>query len=313
MPPMITTISEMRRYWVSFALSTEIIVPPSTPPRPASMAPRKKAPAKTSWMLIPSAETICRSSTPARTIIPKRVRWIIAQRASPTAIATSRTKIRKKGYERSDNGEVDALREDVGRRERLGDPAEVGERLVGDDDPDRDRDQRLSQVLPLVPAQEELLHDEPDHADAERGDDERDDPVPEARLRRAEGRGRLAAGQSRLQLEREEAGEHVQRAVRHVHHAHEPEDEREAARDDEVEAGEREAVQPDDHEGARVAVGLVGDPDGDEDERERDGDANGERARREGGQTRAPARFNGSRRLPAHVSLSTASSPDDRF
>ena len=34
------------------------LAPPSTPPRPARKAPTKKAPAKTSWMLIPSAETI---------------------------------------------------------------------------------------------------------------------------------------------------------------------------------------------------------------------------------------------------------------
>jgi hypothetical protein len=44
---MITTMSEMSRYWVSLPLSTEIIVPPSTPPRPARKAPTKNAPAKT--------------------------------------------------------------------------------------------------------------------------------------------------------------------------------------------------------------------------------------------------------------------------
>src|SRR5687768_18070796 len=53
-------------------------------------------------------------------------------------------------------------------------------------------------------------------------------------------RGRLSPGQPRLQLEREEAREHVERAVRHVDHAHEPEDEREAARHHEVETGERQ-------------------------------------------------------------------------
>ncbi len=40
----------------------------------------------------------------------------------------------------------------------LGDAAEVSEHLVGEDDRDRDRDQRLAQILALVPAQEELLH-----------------------------------------------------------------------------------------------------------------------------------------------------------
>ena len=79
--------------------------------------------------------------------------------------------------------------------------------------------------------------------------------------------------------EREEVGEHVQRAVRHVDDPHEPEDEGEPARDDEVEPGEREAVEPDDHaERARVAVRLVCDPDGDECDDERDGDLEGESA-----------------------------------
>ena len=39
---------------------------------------------------------------------------------------------------------------------------EVGDHLVGDDHRDRDRDQRLPQLLTLVPAQEDLLHDEAD-------------------------------------------------------------------------------------------------------------------------------------------------------
>ena len=46
---------------------------------------------------MPSAETIWRSSTPARTIIPKRVRLITAHSPRPTASADSRTRIRKKG------------------------------------------------------------------------------------------------------------------------------------------------------------------------------------------------------------------------
>ena len=70
MPPMITTISELSRNAVSWPGASEIIVPPSTPPKPASAAPMKNAPAKTSCTLMPSAETMSRSSTPARTILP---------------------------------------------------------------------------------------------------------------------------------------------------------------------------------------------------------------------------------------------------
>ena len=45
-----------------------------TPPKPASAEPTTKAIAKVSWMLMPIAETMSRSSTPARMTIPLRVR-----------------------------------------------------------------------------------------------------------------------------------------------------------------------------------------------------------------------------------------------
>jgi hypothetical protein len=54
--------------------------------------------------------------------------------------------------------ELDTVGERARRRQLLRDSAEVGERLVGDDDGDGDRDQRLAQLLTLVPAEEELLH-----------------------------------------------------------------------------------------------------------------------------------------------------------
>ena len=57
--------------------------------------------------------------------------------------------------------QVDELVERAGPRDVLGDAAEVGEHLVGEDDRDGDRDERLAQVLALVPAQEHLLHDQP--------------------------------------------------------------------------------------------------------------------------------------------------------
>jgi hypothetical protein len=59
-----------------------------TPPRPASADPTTKAIANVSWMLIPSAETIARSSTPARITMPVRVRFSQShsKRPIPTAI-----------------------------------------------------------------------------------------------------------------------------------------------------------------------------------------------------------------------------------
>ncbi len=74
----------------------------------------------------------------------------------------------------------------AGPGDALGDAAEVVEHLVGEDDRDRDRDQRLAQVLALVPAQQELLHDDADDADEQRADDERHDPVDDADLRARE-------------------------------------------------------------------------------------------------------------------------------
>ena len=55
--------------------------------------------------------------------------------------------------------------------------ARVHDDLVGHDHRERDRDQRLAQILTLVPAQEHLLHREPDQAGDERRDEQHDEPV----------------------------------------------------------------------------------------------------------------------------------------
>jgi hypothetical protein len=122
---------------------------------------------------------------------------------------------------------------------------------VGEDDRQRDRDQRLAQLLAEVPAQEHLLDREAQHGHAERGDERRQPPVGDA--------GR--------EFESDVAPEEVQGAVRQVHDSHQAEDQREPAGADEVEAGQRDAVQPDDHELGHVsrlrearAEGLVGHP-----------------------------------------------------
>ena len=129
----------------------------------------------------------------------------------------------------------------------------MGEHLVGDDHRDRDRDQRLAQVLALVPAQEDLLDDEADDADARRRDEQRDDPAP-GRTASTAGEREAARRSSSPDLERDVAAEQVEGAVGHVDDAHEPEDQREAARDDEEEPGEREAVEERDREVPRVSI-----------------------------------------------------------
>ena len=118
----------------------------------------------------------------------------------------------------------------------LGDAAEVGEHLVGEDDRDRDRDQRLAQVLALVPAQEELLHHD---ARAPRSASV---PTIAGTIQWVRLTWALVSPNEPpsptmlpLELQRDVAAEQEERAVRHVDDAHQAEDEREAARDDEVE------------------------------------------------------------------------------
>ncbi len=56
---------------------------------------------------------------------------------------------------------------------------------------------------------------------------------------------RGAAAETLLEIEGKVAAEQVERPVRHVDDAHQPEDERESARDDEEEARERETQEQD--------------------------------------------------------------------
>ncbi len=99
MPPMMTTISALSRKSWSSPGPSATIVPPNTPPSPASAEPMKNVAAKTTWMLMPIAETIARSSTPARTIIPKRVMRNTRNMTIARPTATRRTISRNSGYE----------------------------------------------------------------------------------------------------------------------------------------------------------------------------------------------------------------------
>jgi hypothetical protein len=110
------------------------------------------------------------------------------------------------------------------------------------------------------------LHHESNDTDRERCDDKWDDPVADTRLGASEGGRGLSSRQTLLQVEGEEPREHVERAVRHVDHAHQPEDEGEAAGDDEIEARQCEPVETDDDEDPQILRGLVGHPRGHEGE-----------------------------------------------
>ncbi len=137
-------------------------------------------------------------------------------------------------------GDADGVAAEPLRAGRHG-PWEVRDHLVGDDHRDGDRDERLAEVLPLVPAQEELLHGETEDADADHRDEPRDDPLERAHLGATAARTRTR--HLLLHLVGDVAAEEVEGAVGHVHDAHEPEDEREPARDDEEQARERQPVE----------------------------------------------------------------------
>jgi hypothetical protein len=111
---MITTISELSRNAVSCPGASEIIVPPRTPPKPASSAPMKNAPANTRFTLMPSAETMSRSSTPARTILPKRVRLITSHRSRPISSADPSTITPRKKPNRTSPGSSTLVGHDDG-------------------------------------------------------------------------------------------------------------------------------------------------------------------------------------------------------
>ena len=123
--------------------------------------------------------------------------------------------------------------------------------LIGDDHRDRDRDQRLSEVLALVPAQEELLDQDSEDGDDRHRDEERDDPFPRVDVGRLN--GEALSRHPLLDLVRDVGAEEVEGAVRHVDGAHEAEDEGEAARDDEEEPGERDRVE----QGVDESPGVV--------------------------------------------------------
>ena len=69
-PPTITTTSEFRSHWPSCPDEMFDWEAQTTAPSAASAEPTTNAIANVFWMLIPSAEVICSSSTPARITMP---------------------------------------------------------------------------------------------------------------------------------------------------------------------------------------------------------------------------------------------------
>ena len=86
MPPTITTISEASSSRVSSPGTIDSSTAPITPPKPARPAPSMKVIANTRFTLTPAAASMPRSSTPARIIMPTRVRLSSHHRPTPIAM-----------------------------------------------------------------------------------------------------------------------------------------------------------------------------------------------------------------------------------
>ena len=166
--------------------------------------------------------------------MPSRVLWRRSQRPTPTVDGDDDLEQPEgRVLPALDEGQLGRGEEDVGREELLAVAAEDGEELVGDDDRDADRHQRLAELLALHPAKE---HDLQDDAEGRGGGDagcKRDRP----------GVG-IAGVIERVEDRDADIGaDQHERAVRHVDGAHQPEDQREADRDDEVERRDGQPVQ----------------------------------------------------------------------
>jgi len=83
MPPTMTTTRLASSSRVSSPGTMLSSTAPITPPMPARPAPSMKVIANTRFTLTPAADSIARSSTPARIIVPTRVRLSSHHRNTP--------------------------------------------------------------------------------------------------------------------------------------------------------------------------------------------------------------------------------------
>ena len=211
-----------------------------------------------------------RSSTPARTILPKRVRLITSHSSSPISSAEPSTIAPRKKPKRTSPGSRTLVGQALGAWMSFEMPpnaASIWSAMITDSAivisawrrswPWFQRRKTCWMSTPMTPMITVARI-------------ERDEPAGEAVLgvggaAQREAEPRVLREPALLHLQRQVAAEQIQRAVRHVDHAHEAEDQREAARHDEVEPGERDAVERHDHELPQV----VGSLDDQEDRRRR--------------------------------------------
>ena len=176
-------------------------------------------------MLIPEASTISASSTPARMSAPSRVRLSRSHRPMKTSTPTSE---HEQAEFRIEDAELDdgALQERRYRhRERVAAPNDEGE--IVQHERDTERQQHLAKLEASDEPQQSLI----EHETAERN-----------RRHRGNGRQGKAAGASCNGVA-DIAAQQIQRAMREVDDAQQPENQREAGRHHEQECRKGQPVE----------------------------------------------------------------------
>ncbi len=229
MPPITTTTNASPMMLRSIRRLTNSRGTWSAPPRPARNEPTMNAEVKRTRWLTPSAPTISRSCVAARTRMPQRVRWKSSQMSPKT---TGPMTMRARSYSGIGSPKMRTARSSIGARgpRRSSEPQIVQHRVLHDEDDAERRDQLEELGRVVDPPQDGDLDD---GADQRRGPGRQQDAGPEAddpRQRRHQRVGHVGA-------------EHVQRAVREVHHARHAEDDRQARRDEEQRGRVREPRQ----------------------------------------------------------------------
>ena len=140
-----------------------------------------------------------------------------------------------------DERQFDRANQRVRRLDLVEIAAEGPQHQVGKHDRQPDRHHGLAQILSLDAAKDEDLHGDADQRDDDEGGDEAQHP----------GSGRDADRIADI------AAEQIKRAVREIDVAHQPEDQGEAARHQEIQAAERDAVENGAEEHLLPAEGVL--------------------------------------------------------
>ena len=213
-------------------------VPPTTPARPASPAPKAKTATKTSWMRIPArGQHVAivhagadRHPDPGAVEQPPH-HHPDNHRGGEDHEAHHRVlQVDRLSGAAADGGDqrgLDRADQPVGGKDLVEVAAPDPEHDVGHHDRNPDRHQGLAEILPLHPAEYRDLQDDPEDGDRRERHHEAEHP-------RAGPFGDLVP---------DVAPEQVERSVREIDVAHQAEDQREPAGHEEVEAAEGDAVE----------------------------------------------------------------------